>query len=457
MSPCDVSSSDVKEIQMNVHNHLKYAQSKRLNNIDMDDNLKLEHEFLTLYKPGGIAHRCMLWIRDEYNLPYLLTFHEKSINGTIGTTGLSEKEICRHREKTKRVIEGYNNFDASILYYNNGGIMDEIEINIKHCSTEDELQRYVMSLVTPFCDFADAFNSKSKIDNLKSILVKLEQELKSLNRNNDIIEDHQKRIAVINKDILLINMEYCLGQFWKWMITYGKRLASLLLLYKVNFMDVQEQCGIYLVGRIRPQDYIDHKRICSKEQAKFLLKQLSQKKNIVNAEVSTYNEIVDKVYSIYQELEKYPSNYKDKNEEALRDFILPSLQTLLTNITATGETFNCQGTTDICIKRTDGSNVFIGECKIWKGPKALIEAINQLFNRYLTWKDTGASIIIFVKNKNFTQRIDTAYKTIKKHPLYLREISPTKEKEAFFSFIFHHVQDPKREIKMTFMLFHYNI
>ena len=36
---------------------------------------------------------------------------------------------------------------------------------------------------------------------------------------------------------------------------------------------------------------------------------------------------------------------------------------------ATGETFNAAGKTDILL-RIDGKNVFIGECKFWKGPKA---------------------------------------------------------------------------------------
>jgi hypothetical protein len=56
---------------------------------------------------------------------------------------------------------------------------------------------------------------------------------------------------------------------------------------------------------------------------------------------------------------------------------------------ATGETFNFQGKTDILI-RVEGKNVFIAECKFWKGEKALLATLDQLLS-YLSWRDTKAA------------------------------------------------------------------
>ena len=41
-----------------------------------------------------------------------------------------------------------------------------------------------------------------------------------------------------------------------------------------------------------------------------------------------------------------------------------------------------------------GRNVFIAECKFWKGPKAFSEAIDQLLG-YATWRDSKTAILVF--------------------------------------------------------------
>jgi hypothetical protein len=65
-----------------------------------------------------------------------------------------------------------------------------------------------------------------------------------------------------------------------------------------------------------------------------------------------------------------PSTYKNKGEEELRDHILLLLEPNFEG-SATGETFNKSGKTDILL-RYDGKNVFIGECKFWKGVRLFL-------------------------------------------------------------------------------------
>lgn len=169
-----------------------------------------------------------------------------------------------------------------------------------------------------------------------------------------------------------------------------------------------------------------------------------------------YQRILHTIDTTYKEFEKLPNNYKDKDEEALRDGILPALNTTyaMSGMVATGETFNKNGKTDICIKHTDNTNVFIAECKIWKGEKLFEDAINQLFDRYVTWHDTKVALIIFVKQDNFTEIITKAKEAIKKHPYFLRTINA--ENSTRGSYIFRHAEDKQRQIKLELMLYHFN-
>jgi hypothetical protein len=52
----------------------------------------------------------------------------------------------------------------------------------------------------------------------------------------------------------------------------------------------------------------------------------------------------------------------------------------------TAEAFNIEGKTDILV-RHEGSNLFIGECKVWSGAKGFGETVDQLF-RYTGWRDS---------------------------------------------------------------------
>lgn len=172
-------------------------------------------------------------------------------------------------------------------------------------------------------------------------------------------------------------------------------------------------------------------------------------------ENSLYKSILNTIYSAYKKFESLPNNYIGKDEEGLRDSILPVLQTFYTTVTSTGETFNKLGKTDICVKHTDGTNVFIGECKFWKGEKLFHEAINQLFDRYVTWNDTKVALIFFVQNDNFTEVIQKGQRATKDHPYFIRSVDESHY-ETRFSYIFRHSEDINRQIKTEIMFFHFN-
>jgi hypothetical protein len=116
---------------------------------------------------------------------------------------------------------------------------------------------------------------------------------------------------------------------------------------------------------------------------------------------------------------------------------------------ATGETFNFQGKTDILI-RVDGQNIFVAECKYWRGRKSYVETIDQILS-YLSWRDTKAAIVIFNRNKGFSNVLSEIKSATKDHGLY--KFGPTADSDTRFRYIFGQQSDPSREIKLTILAF----
>jgi hypothetical protein len=86
---------------------------------------------------------------------------------------------------------------------------------------------------------------------------------------------------------------------------------------------------------------------------------------------------------------------------------------------ATGETFNYDGKTDILI-RERGRNVFIAECKFWDGPASLTRTIDQILG-YSSWRDTKTAIVLFNRNKNLTEVLAKIPPTVANHPTFRRD------------------------------------
>lgn len=168
-----------------------------------------------------------------------------------------------------------------------------------------------------------------------------------------------------------------------------------------------------------------------------------------------YKDILKVIYDSGKSMEKKPSLYIGKDEESLRDQFLFVLETRYVGATATGETFNRSGKTDIILKHSDdGSNLFVAECKFWHGAVEFKKAIYQLFDKYLTWRDSKTAIILFVKNKEFSQVISTIKSETKEHEYFLREIE--SRGESSFSFEFHLPSDNEKIVFLEVIAFHYD-
>jgi hypothetical protein len=147
-------------------------------------------------------------------------------------------------------------------------------------------------------------------------------------------------------------------------------------------------------------------------------------------------------------VERSPTTFAKLGEEQLRDMFLVPLNGYFEGA-AGGETFSAEGTTDILI-RVDGRNIFIAECKIWRGARYPTEAIDQQFS-YLTWRDTKSAIIVFNRNKNFSSVLSSIKETVDAHPQ--KKHGQKLEGETRFRYVFGHPNDSNREIIVTVLAF----
>lgn len=120
------------------------------------------------------------------------------------------------------------------------------------------------------------------------------------------------------------------------------------------------------------------------------------------------------------------------NEEQRRDVLLAALNSHFEG-NATGETFNLTGRTDILV-RMHGRNVFIGECKIWRGPRKFAKAVDQLLG-YLAWSDRKAAIILFIETYDVMRVTAGACTVLEAHPCYLERLTvPSNSRRHSFVF-----------------------
>lgn len=161
-----------------------------------------------------------------------------------------------------------------------------------------------------------------------------------------------------------------------------------------------------------------------------------------------YENILHIIRNMVIVMERSPRAFTNMREEDLRQHFLVQLNGQYEG-QATGETFNYEGKTDILI-RYEGKNVFIAECKFWKGKKSLLESIDQLLG-YTSWRDTKTALLVFYRRKDFSGILEKIPDIVKSHQCYMRYIGA--QDETTFRYVFHHRDDDARELVLTVMVF----
>ncbi len=163
-----------------------------------------------------------------------------------------------------------------------------------------------------------------------------------------------------------------------------------------------------------------------------------------------YIKILKIIDDVGRNFERLPSTYMSKGEEDLRDHILMVLDPNFEYGSATGETFNKKGKTDILL-RHDSSVAFVAECKFWGGEKVFHKTIDQLLN-YLTWRDSKTAIIIFVRNKEIIPIFQKIKEVTPLHSCYIN--TKGQNAENWSEHIFHLPSDKNKEVVLSIQIFH---
>ncbi len=161
-----------------------------------------------------------------------------------------------------------------------------------------------------------------------------------------------------------------------------------------------------------------------------------------------YEEIIDALDGMSVVMERNPSAFATIDEETLRTHFLVPLNSNFRGM-ASGETFNAAGKTDILIKHQDRI-LFIAECKFWKGPQSLTDAITQLLS-YTTWRETKAAILLFSRKKDFTAVLAQIPDVFARHPSHVRKMEYAKS--TGFRFVLRSPNDPQRHLTVTLLAF----
>lgn len=162
-----------------------------------------------------------------------------------------------------------------------------------------------------------------------------------------------------------------------------------------------------------------------------------------------YEHILSVIRHEGRTFEATPATYAVHDEEGLRDIILAHLNGHYQG-EATGETFRRQGKTDIRIEDRDRA-AFVAECKVWRGPSEVTEALDQLLG-YLTWRDCKTALVIFNKHvAGFTEIQEKAPGIVQKHPNFEKSLGSKQAGE--WRFVFHSKEDPEREVIVHVFLF----
>lgn len=253
-----------------------------------------------------------------------------------------------------------------------------------------------------------------------------------INQINQSISALEEAIGYQKKDILKYNDD-CIEEINKVIdkkIQIAKKITG-------SF----EKLGIILDKYSAPQLYIAPIKRKSSPINKPLQKEVNQDPKL---DEDTYNHILTVMKSMSLVIERNPKSFINLDEETIRTHFLLQLNGHYKG-TATGETFNAAGKTDILITY-NGKNIFIAECKFWKGKKVFDAAITQLLS-YLSWRDTKCALIIFNKNKDTSKVLKEMHDTMENRKEFKKTVDYNPKGNS--RYIFLKESDEEQEISIT--------
>lgn len=147
-------------------------------------------------------------------------------------------------------------------------------------------------------------------------------------------------------------------------------------------------------------------------------------------------------------IERSPGAFASLDEESIRTHFLLQLNGHYEG-SATGETFNAAGKTDILI-RANNRNVFVAECKFWRGAKSFNEAVDQLLG-YLSWRDSKCALLMFNQTKDSSAVRQKMHEAMIARPEWRKTVNSDLNGESRYVLVKE--SDPGREVHVCTMLF----
>lgn len=221
----------------------------------------------------------------------------------------------------------------------------------------------------------------------------------------------------------------------------------------IMVMTEEERIEFYraMIGELEP---LNPKGLGSLKELFPTTNSVIRKKEVpsIDQPLELYRDILETIHSCYRSAEQKPSMSLGKGEEDLRDLALTFLESRYESAVASGESFNKEGKTDIIIKSQEGNNLFVAECKVWSGAEQFHKTLDQLFG-YLTWRDTKAAIVFFVRNLKFSEVLAKIKEEAGKSKYFVEHVSDTND--TSFSFKFRHKDDNTRIVNIEIMAYHF--
>lgn len=168
----------------------------------------------------------------------------------------------------------------------------------------------------------------------------------------------------------------------------------------------------------------------TREEIKPLVKPNAKRRDELVLDKEALNSVIHILRNMGLQFEKTPRVYSKLEEEDLRDILLGTLSAIF-RADVTGETFNREGKTDIRVKISD-RDILISECKFWSGQENYSKSIDQLFS-YLTLRENYAIIIMFSRNRGFTDVVDKAKESVKNQSTFIQGSLKEVESSYFIS------------------------
>ena len=377
---------------------------------------------------------------DEENPDYLINVNFDEYLAYIcnefklTTPTIDEENITINKQVQK--VERYNDFYTSIGYVDGVALW----VLIPYIGNKDLFLARPSTYTTGF--------PQAGINN-EYIVIELGLSMRE-------VEEYNVK-ELIQHELKLIHMY--LGYIQKDLEKYNKRLkdeATGYIKYKIeNSNKINNMLTSLPYKLIKNENAQLTYKVPNVERKIQFQKPKINKKNMTpepELETKKYDEIIEICSNMAKVMERSPKAFANMGEEDLRTHFLVQLNGQYEG-QATGETFNSNGKTDILI-RNDNQNVFIAECKFWKGKKVFLATIDQLLG-YVTYRDTKTAIFVFVKNKDFTKVCEDIKSVTAEHSNFVKYIDSykTPKDTSAFRCEFKNKNDEEKHFYITVMAF----